>query len=299
MHAHTRAAGYIGGSKIVIDHKTTIGDTAPCGETTDRSALPFKEYGEGMALAYDALMREDYSYTKYADYIEAIFKKHGMPPEPLIADLGCGTGSLCIELARRGYGAIGIDSSPHMLAEARRKALDGGAPDILFLEQELDAFELFGSVGAFVSTVDSLNYITDKRRLRRVFRLVGNYLASGGLFIFDLNTERKLSRGIGGGVFYEITDDICYLWESKYYSANKTSVFDLTFFARGRDGRWSRFDEIHRQRAYTRADIESAISGTGLSIAGHYGFLTFNRPSGKANKAVYIMTKTDRCSDSV
>ena len=271
----------------MIEQSHNINGTAPpaCGATGNTA------YGDGFALAYDALMREDYSYSRYADYINSVFEKYGNLPEPIIADLGCGTGSLCVELAARGFDVIGIDNSPQMLNEARQKASDKGFPEILYLEQELDEIELFGSVGAFVSTVDSLNYITDKRRLKRMFKLIDNYLAPGGLFIFDVNTEHKLAEVIGNKFFYEITDSICYLWRNSYNRSNKTSEFDLTLFMRGAGGQWQRSDEIHTQRAYSRKEFQEAARGTGLDIQGVYKFLSFRSPAGKDNKISYVIKK--------
>jgi SAM-dependent methyltransferase len=197
-----------------------------------------------------------------------------------------------VELAARGYDVIGIDNSPQMLAQAKMKAIDRGVNDILFLEQDIDDFELYGTVGAFLSTIDAVNYITDKRRLRRLFRLADNFLSPGGLFIFDVNTVYKLSEDIGNKFFYEISDEVCYLWENHFNKRNNTSTFDLTFFIRGKDGGWSRFDEIHTQRAYTYNDIKISIRETGLEIAGYYGFRGFKRPAGKTAKAVYVLKKS-------
>jgi len=249
------------------------------------------QYGADFARAYDALMRGDYSYPRYADYIERVFETYGRPRDSLIADLGCGAGSLCAEMAGRGYDVIGIDNSPQMLAVARQKAVESGFADILFLEQDIDNFELYGTVGAFISTIDCVNYITDKRRLRRMFKLAGNYLPPGGLFIFDVNTAHKLSKIIGDGVFYEITDDFCYIWTNAYNGASKTSVFDLTFFTREADGRWRRHDELHRQRAYSAEDFAAAARGSGLEIQGVYSFLGFEKPLPNADKIVYVMVK--------
>jgi ubiquinone/menaquinone biosynthesis C-methylase UbiE len=41
-----------------------------------------------------------------------------------VVDLGCGTGQLAVELARRGHRVTGIDPSPAMLALRRQR--DGG-----------------------------------------------------------------------------------------------------------------------------------------------------------------------------
>ena len=43
----------------------------------------------------------------------------GLPRGSLVLDLACGTGDLCRELERRGYGAVGFDFSAGMLAEAK------------------------------------------------------------------------------------------------------------------------------------------------------------------------------------
>lgn len=42
----------------------------------------------------------------------------GLPPGAVVADLACGTGDLCRELARRGHRPIGFDLSHGMLAAA-------------------------------------------------------------------------------------------------------------------------------------------------------------------------------------
>ncbi len=52
-----------------------------------------------------------------------------LPPAPArVADLGCGTGSLAVLLAERGYAVSGIDVSPAMVERARAKAADAGLP---------------------------------------------------------------------------------------------------------------------------------------------------------------------------
>jgi ubiquinone/menaquinone biosynthesis C-methylase UbiE len=43
-------------------------------------------------------------------------------------DLGCGTGVLSLLLAARGHEVLGVDVAPAMLAQARAKAADRGAP---------------------------------------------------------------------------------------------------------------------------------------------------------------------------
>jgi len=124
-------------------------------------------YGD-LSLVYDLLM-DDVDYSQWADYIEALFEKYAVKPE-IILDLACGTGSLTLELAKRGYDMIGIDISPEMLNRAVEKTdLSGVSP--LWVCQDMRSFELYGTVDAIVCTMDSLNYILDMNDVRNVFRL--------------------------------------------------------------------------------------------------------------------------------
>jgi SAM-dependent methyltransferase len=260
-------------------------------------------YRDGFAAVYDRLMRGGYSHAKYADYIEQIFSRFGVAPS-IVVDLGCGTGSLCVELFGRGYDMIGIDSSQEMLsiasgkaaaaAAARRRRAGARARDILFINQDICDFELYGTAGAIVSTVDSLNYLTARRQLNRAFALVGNYLDPGGLFVFDVNTPYKLSQVIGGNLFYEISDDVCYLWENSYNSAGRMATFDLTFFVRNGDGSYARHDERHRQRAHSGAEIAAAARLARLDMLGVYGCLTFEAPGRDTQKVCYVFQKPTR-----
>ena len=115
----------------------------------------------------------------------------------LVLELGCGTGTMTGLLAQKGYDMIGVDNSEEMLAEAMEKKVESGL-DILYLMQDMQEFELYGTVRAAVSVCDSLNYITDPEELKQVFCLVNNYLDPGGLFLFDINTVHKYRDVLGG-----------------------------------------------------------------------------------------------------
>ena len=86
---------------------------------------------EFLAGCYDELTY-DVGYSAWADYIEAHFRKRGLPGKTVL-DLACGTGSLTRELALRGYEMIGVDRSPEMLSEAAEKNRDAGEVPPIFL----------------------------------------------------------------------------------------------------------------------------------------------------------------------
>jgi ubiquinone/menaquinone biosynthesis C-methylase UbiE len=53
-----------------------------------------------------------------------------LPPEAVVADLGCGTGALAVELSRYVGRVIGVDNSPAMLKAARKRVAAAGATNI-------------------------------------------------------------------------------------------------------------------------------------------------------------------------
>ena len=84
-----------------------------------------------------------------------------------------------------------------------KKKMETGQ-DILYLLQDMQEFELYGTVRAIISVCDSLNYITDRKELLQVFRLVNNYLDPGGIFLFDMNTVHKYRDILGETTIAEI-----------------------------------------------------------------------------------------------
>ncbi len=75
-------------------------------------------------------------------------------------DLGCGTGKLTRLLAKKGYDMIGVDLSEEMLEIALEHEMEE-PQQILYLQQDMREFELYGTVRAIVSICDSMNYLED------------------------------------------------------------------------------------------------------------------------------------------
>lgn len=99
-------------------------------------------------------------------------------------DLACGTGSLTRELAQRGYEMIGVDLSPEMLAEAAEKNQDVDGIPPIFLCQSMDKLNLYGTIDACVCCLDSVNYVTDPKKLQKAFERVYLFLMPGrGVFV--------------------------------------------------------------------------------------------------------------------
>ena len=117
---------------------------------------------ESFARVYDELM-DNVPYDEWAAFLREELLKNGVD-DGLICELGCGTGNITQRLARMGYDMIGIDSSYDMLAIAREKQLeerDSNVKNILYLQQDMREFELYGTVRACISICDCMNYVTE------------------------------------------------------------------------------------------------------------------------------------------
>lgn len=234
------------------------------------------------AYVYDRLIN-DVDYKEWADYYFKIFQRYGLNPK-LGLDLGCGTGNLTVELANRGIEMTGVDISEDMLMVAREKS---EGLDILYLNQDMTEFELYGTVDFIVSSLDCINYITDKRNLIKVMKLANNYLEPGGLFIFDINTRYKLENVIGDNTFILEDDDCFCSWQNEYDKRRKLSDFYLTFFLKDGEN-YTRFDEHHTERAYEIEEIKSLIESSGMRLLKVYHNLSFESPKKNSERVFFV-----------
>ncbi|MBP7176730.1 MAG: class I SAM-dependent methyltransferase [Thermoclostridium sp.] len=238
------------------------------------------------AYVYDLLM-QDVKYTEWADYIELLFRKFCVKKPELVLDMACGTGNLTLELAKRGYDMIGIDMSSDMLSCAMEKSV-GTCISPLWVCQDMRAFELYGTMDVILCTMDSLNYIQNAPDMTQVFHLVNNYLNPGGLFVFDMNTPYKLEHVLGNNLFYEIRDDITYLWRNQYLPKEKKCIFDLTFFVKEGEDIYRRLEEEQQEKAWAVEEIQRLLKKAGLELVGMYGEFTESAPSEQTERVFFI-----------
>ncbi len=241
----------------------------------------------GFAYIYDQLT-QDVNYEIWVEYIESIFCRYNAKPN-LILELACGTGNISTRMAQRGYDMIGVDLSEDMLNVAISKAHEE-ALDILYLNQDMRNFELYGTVDAVVCLLDSINYITNKQDLIQTFKLINNYLNPGGLLILDINTEYKLREVLGNNTFVVEEDNVFYVWENHYNEAHKICDFYLTFFIK-EDTKYERIDECHKEKVYEIAEIKDSLKEAGLNCLAVYDDLSFDRPNDKSERIFFIVQK--------
>ena len=236
------------------------------------------------AAGYDRMMG-DVDYDGWANYIDSFLKEAGART---VLECACGTGSLTVRLARRGYAMTGSDLSEDMLMIARQKALDAGLRFLPFVCQDMRRIVLHKPVDAIVCACDGVNYLVD--RAEDFFRSAHKALKPGGLLLFDVSSAYKLSVVLGDNTFAATGADWAYIWENTYHPRLSRVDMALTGFLKQGTG-YARFEEHHSQRAFTEEELRTALKSCGFRDVQVYEAFTRDAPTEKAERLQFTARK--------
>ena len=233
---------------------------------------------------YDELMCE-VDYPARARYIDGIIRQY-KPDANLLVDLACGTGSMTVQFADLGYDVIGVDLSENMLSKAREKS-DGS---ILYLCQSMQELDMYGTIDAFVCTLDSLNHIEDREELILALSRVSLFLEPDGVFVFDMNTLYKHEKILADNAFVYETEDVYCVWQNEYCGDGRVDIA-LDFFEQQPDGSYLRDSEDFSEVAYSYEETERMLREAGLRILAAYDDMTLEPPRADSQRIVFAAAK--------
>jgi trans-aconitate methyltransferase len=139
-----------------------------------------KQWDPGL---YDA--KHSFVWERAADVLELLAPQ----PGERILDLGCGTGHLTAKIAESGAKVVGLDSSPEMIAEAKRNY-----PELEFVVGDARDFRFEVPFDAVFSNA-MLHWIPEPER---VAQSVGVALVSGGRFVAEFGGQGNVERLVSG-----------------------------------------------------------------------------------------------------
>ena len=245
-------------------------------------------YGS-FALLYDELMR-DVPYEQWVEFVKRQKESYKVKGNKFL-DVACGTGEIAIPLSEEGYSVTGVDLSSEMLTIAREKAEKSGQS--LFLVQqdmtELEGLGEFDMVGIFC---DSLNYLQTESSIVKTFARVGEHLAQGGLFFFDVHSTYKVNELFRNQTYAYNGEEISYIWQC-FEGENPLSVeHELTFFKLdGQTNQYNRFDELHIQRTFPIQRYEEWLINNGFDILSISADFTDDPPSAESERIFFTARK--------
>jgi SAM-dependent methyltransferase len=198
-------------------------------------------------------------------------------------DLCCGAGSLLKFVCEEGFSAVGVDSSEHQLNYARQNA-----PEAKLCKGDIRKLSLPQTFDVITCMFDSLNYLTLKQDLAKVFYRVQSHLNQDGLFAFDMNT------------FHGLQEHWCTVTAT--HDENSTIIVETSFNKKRALGRclitgflkdgdlYRKFQEEHIERGYKVREIEDLLRKAGFVFKSFDG-VTLKAPGKRSGKLLYLCHK--------
>ena len=215
-----------------------------------------------LARFYDQLTREAPRMNRHAR--EKVLSGI-LPRLRTVCDLGCGTGTAAIELARGGLRVYAVDLSPEMCRQARRKV--GRLPArlrsrIRIRRADMRRFRLPEPVDLVLSQFNPVNHLPRKSDLGRAFGSVARALRPGGWFCFDLNTRRTYEK-LYPMTRWEEKPGFCLVTHGGFDPRRHRAWLDLEWFVR-QGASWRRTRERIRDTFWSDAEIRRALRRAGF-----------------------------------
>jgi len=176
------------------------GEIAPSGKSLPKRRL--------RAPWWEALFAEDFSRAearpKPEDVSrEANFIQHqlALPDGAVVLDVGCGHGMYAVELARRGFGVVGLDLSLFQLAIAGEYAQEQGQK-LNFLQGDMREMAFEETFDGLISWNTSFGYFEEDKNIAVADRMF-HALKPGGMMLLDV-----INRD------YVVANEPCQRWFS-------------------------------------------------------------------------------------
>ncbi|MCM8784124.1 MAG: class I SAM-dependent methyltransferase [Candidatus Omnitrophica bacterium] len=237
-----------------------------------------KCFNSDYAYFYD-LIYKDKEYRKETGFLEKLFKKFLNKKPKDILDLGCGTGNHSLELIKRGYRVTGIDISKDMVKIAKEKLNKAGLRG-KFLVKDITNYRPRKKIDVVISLFAVINYITEIKSLRQLFKNVYASLKRNGLFVFEVWNALKSTDSFSPKSFKEIKFN-----NSKLIREGKIKIDELKQVCRidynlklfKNDGLLKNYKETHILRIYSPYELERYLNLADLKLINIYPSFEFIR----------------------
>ena len=243
---------------------------APPAKTRRKSLA----YGDDLAYIHDAGFGAVASGA--APWLVELLRSHGLT-DGLVIDLGCGSGIWAACVVAAGYGVVGFDISPAMVAMCARRVPRGE-----FHAGRLFLAELRPCV-AVTAIGEIFNYLFDKRNspsaARRPLPPRPRGIATlRGLFVFDVATPGRVSGRTSPQLHARAPTGPACSRPRRMPRTARSLAASPRFAATGR--RIVAINEVHRLRLYDPPEIAGTTAQGRLSRAHREGLRRTKFPPG-------------------
>ncbi|MGD9909017.1 MAG: class I SAM-dependent methyltransferase [Candidatus Izemoplasmatales bacterium] len=191
-----------------------------------------------LATFYDSFIDPDV----YEEYLRLIDKYSSLGS---LLDIGCGTGTLSMELARRGFHVTATDLSDEMLQILNYRAEQEELDIEIALYDMLDPIP--ASYDLIVASMDVINHLSDLEDVNFGFTNIYEALNDNGVFLFDVLSAEYIDALDG---YIEDDEEFHFHWESHKGEKEHSIVHTILLDLEGEKETIEIFEETHDVSMY-------------------------------------------------
>jgi SAM-dependent methyltransferase len=204
------------------------------------------------------------------------------------ADIGCGTGTFLLHLARLCDRLYGVDRSAEMLAQARRKL---AGVNVTLLQQDLRRLRLPRPVDLITCMFDTLNYLTTAAGVQAALESARENLRNGGSLVFDVITgagEAGRMRWVRQRI--ALPEQLA-IWRLRTDGSRNQSCVEMLWRSPWGPERAKTWREIHQQRWHPLPWLCSLLRRCGLQVCGVHDVVSYQPASPRTWWAHFVVRR--------
>ena len=210
----------------------------------------------------------------------------GCEPPADVLDAACGYGRHARVLAGAGYCVVGLDRSPVLLAEARRRSegaewpnwVQGDYRELPFAAASFDVVvNLFTSFGFFLEPADDARVIAEFARV----------LAPGGMLVWHGGSRDGVMARFLARDWWKADDGTMIAHERSFDPLSGVLTIRSSFEGPGASG-----EREHRIRLFTATRIAELCAAAGLIVTEAYDAFR-DRPLGRRSTEMLLVARKD------
>ncbi len=210
----------------------------------------------GLAVYYDRIYARK-PYASQTAHVVRLARRFGRSSGHRWLDVACGTGRH-LEHLRRRYEVVGVDLSPAMLREARRRV-----PGVRLVRGDMRSFDLPEQFDVVSCLFSAIGYLRSEGEILRAFRSFARHLVPGGVMVVEpwIEPTRYKPGHVGLDVYEDETTRIVRASFSERRGAFALLHFDYLIGEAGRGFRHVAETEELRLVPYARLRRLAARAG--------------------------------------